>query len=240
MKKHVFVLSLLSFVLAVSAAVEPRNYYGKIGKRLADSLPKYHVLQQPMDDEISRRAWTNLVTFYDFDHSVFLKSDLDRLAAHEKTIDDELRAADVSFDTDSIFIGKAPDSSVRPRGKMVITNSYLHSTCACNLKDETGALSVGHQSEGLLYIEDGSIVSNGLLVGIGSYGIGIAILACLAHAYYTCGVLRRANALYYFGVLLACAYYLVKIKQYPPLPEDEGKAKRRLRRREKADSEETI
>lgn len=45
--------------------------------------------------------------------------------------------------------------------------------------------------------------------------IGIAILACLAHAYYTCGVLRRANSLYYFGVLLACAYYLVKVKQYP-------------------------
>ena len=45
--------------------------------------------------------------------------------------------------------------------------------------------------------------------------IGIALLAVMAHAYYTCGVLRRANSLYYFGVLLACAYYLVKIKEYP-------------------------
>lgn len=63
--------------------------------------------------------------------------------------------------------------------------------------------------------------------------IGIAIVACLAHAYFTCGVLRRANSLYYFGVLLACAYYLVKLKQYPPLPEDDGKTKRRLFRREK-------
>lgn len=45
--------------------------------------------------------------------------------------------------------------------------------------------------------------------------IGIALLAVMAHAYYTCGVLRRANTLYYFGVLLACAYYLVKLKQYP-------------------------
>ena len=97
MKKTAFVLCLMSFVLAAFAAVEPRNYYGKIGKRLADSLPKYHVLQQPMDDEISRRAWTNLVTFYDFDHSVFLKSDLDRLAAHELTIDDELGNADIAF-----------------------------------------------------------------------------------------------------------------------------------------------
>ena len=97
MKKHVFVLCLTSFVLSAAAAVEPRNYYGKIAKRLADSLPKYHVLQQPMNDEVSQRAWTNLVTFYDYDHSVFLKSDLDRLAAHERTIDDEIGDADVAF-----------------------------------------------------------------------------------------------------------------------------------------------
>ena len=100
MKKHVFVLCLASFVLTATAAVEPRNYYGKIAKRLGDSLPKYHVLQQPMNDEISRRAWTNLVTFYDFDHSVFLKSDLDRLAARELTIDDEIGSGDIAFGYD--------------------------------------------------------------------------------------------------------------------------------------------
>lgn len=95
-----FVFCLLSFALAATAGVEPRNYYGKIAKRLGDSLPKYHVLQQPLNDEISRRAWTNLVTFYDFDHSVFLKSDLDRLAAHELTIDDEIGNGDISFGYD--------------------------------------------------------------------------------------------------------------------------------------------
>ena len=89
--KKLFAVSCSLFALATAfAAVEPRNYYGNAAKRLGDSLPKYHVLQQPMDDEISRRAWTNLVTFYDYDHSVFLKSDLDRLARHELTIDDEI------------------------------------------------------------------------------------------------------------------------------------------------------
>ena len=83
--------------LAASAAVEPRNYYGKIAKRLGDMLPKYHVLQQAMNDEIAQRAWTNLVTFYDFDHSVFLQSDLDRLSARQCTIDDEIADGDVSF-----------------------------------------------------------------------------------------------------------------------------------------------
>ena len=87
----------MASVVAAGAMVEPRNYYGKIAKRLGDSLPRYHVLQQPMNDEISRRAWTNLVTFYDFDHSVFLKSDLDRLSRHQLTIDDELANADASF-----------------------------------------------------------------------------------------------------------------------------------------------
>ena len=100
MRKFAIVLCLMSSVLAASAAVAPRNYYGKIAQRLGDSLPKYHVLQQALNDEISQRAWTNLVTFYDYDHSVFLQSDLDRFAAHEKTLDDEIRAGDVSFGYD--------------------------------------------------------------------------------------------------------------------------------------------
>ena len=88
--------TLLAIILCF-AAVEPRQYYGKIAKRLGDMLPRYHVLQQPLNDEISQRAWTNLVSYYDFDHSVFLKSDLERLAAHEKTLDNELLHEEVAF-----------------------------------------------------------------------------------------------------------------------------------------------
>ena len=77
--------------------VVPQNYYGKVAQRLASMLPAKHVLQRSLDDEISQRAWTNLVTYYDFDRSVFLKDDLVRLSAHEKTIDDELKAGDVGF-----------------------------------------------------------------------------------------------------------------------------------------------
>ncbi len=85
---------------AVEETVQPQPYYGRIAQRLGAMLPRNHVLQQPLDNEISQRAWTNLVTFYDFDHSVFLQSDLDALAAHAKTIDDEIRAGDVSFGYD--------------------------------------------------------------------------------------------------------------------------------------------
>ena len=75
-----------------SAEVRPLKYYGKIGQRVAALLPAKHVLQHPMDDEISRRAWTNLVSFYDFSRSVFLKPDIERLAAREAALDDELKS----------------------------------------------------------------------------------------------------------------------------------------------------
>ena len=97
-------IGLFAAVLAagVASAVEvaPRESYGNVAKRFCGMLPRYHVLQQPMNDAVSRQAWTNLVTFYDYDHSVFLASDLAGLAAHETTIDDELKAGDVSFGYD--------------------------------------------------------------------------------------------------------------------------------------------
>ena len=91
------VMGLCCAAGACSADVEPQDYYGHIASRLGSMLPKHHVLQKLLDDDISRKAWTNLVTYYDFDHSVFLKSDLDALAKHETTLDDEIRAQDASF-----------------------------------------------------------------------------------------------------------------------------------------------
>lgn len=104
MKKAHFATGFAALAAGFAAATalfsepaEPQDYYGRIAQRVTAMLPRYHVLQRPVDDEISRRAWTNLVTYYDFDHSVFLQSDLDRLAAHELTIDDELKEGDVGF-----------------------------------------------------------------------------------------------------------------------------------------------
>ena len=97
--KNMLVLTAVcaSVVSLFGADVQPRNYYGNVGKRLGNMLPKYHVLQRRLDDDISRRAWTNLVTTYDFDHSVFLQSDLDAFARRQDRLDDEIAAGDVSF-----------------------------------------------------------------------------------------------------------------------------------------------
>ena len=93
--------------LAVSCAVMAQTarfaelvaqpYYGKVAQEVVKRLEKKHVLRRPFDDEMSRRAWTNLVSSYDFSRMVFLKSDIDRFAAMENGIDDAVAKGDVSF-----------------------------------------------------------------------------------------------------------------------------------------------
>ena len=123
MKKTILISAALVALLAFTSAADnlkPQSYYGKVARRFGDVLPRYHILQHPLNDEISQRAWTNLVTFYDFDHSVFLKSDLDKLAAREKTIDDEIHAGDVSFGYDvyNLFV-------MRLRERMLFATNLL-------------------------------------------------------------------------------------------------------------------
>lgn len=50
---------------------------------------------------------------------------------------------------------------------------------------------------------------------------GISLILCLAHAYFTAGVLRRPNASIYLSVVLAAVYYLIKIKDYDEIEKKE-------------------
>ena len=95
-------------ILLAAALVAPRNYYGNIGQRLATMIPDYHVSQRPIDSEISQRAWTNLVSYYDIDHSVLLQSDLEKLKRRESTLGRELIRGNVSFGYDlyNMFLGR--------------------------------------------------------------------------------------------------------------------------------------
>ena len=75
----------------------PQRQFANIARKVANMLPAYHVTQHTLDDAISQRAWTNLVTMYDYNHAVFLQGDLDRFAPMQTGIDDALRQGDVSF-----------------------------------------------------------------------------------------------------------------------------------------------
>ena len=75
----------------------PQPYYGDVAQKMVHVLQKTHLLQRPLNDELSQRAWTNLITSFDFDHSYFLQSDIDAFANMQTQIDDAVKIGDVSF-----------------------------------------------------------------------------------------------------------------------------------------------
>lgn len=116
-RKRLSGIALLAFCLTAfgmcrgeaepaAAVLVPQPYYGQVAQRAGNMVEKYHILNHPLNNEISQRAWTNLVTMYDYGHDVFLKSDLDAFAAMETRIDDALRQGKVAFgyDVQRVFV----------------------------------------------------------------------------------------------------------------------------------------
>ncbi len=89
-----------------SLDVKPQEHYGRIARKVASMLPTYHVTQRPLGEELSQRAWTNLVTMYDYSHAVFLQADLNAFDPMRLRIGDALRGEDVSFvyDMHKVFV----------------------------------------------------------------------------------------------------------------------------------------
>ena len=80
-----------------SVDVKPLPHYGRIARKVVGILNRKHLLAHTFDDEMSCKAWSNLVTQCDYSHSVFLQSDLDAWEPMKTGIDDALREGDVSF-----------------------------------------------------------------------------------------------------------------------------------------------
>ena len=89
-----------------SVDVRPLPHYGRVARKVVGILNRKHILSHPFDDEMSRKAWSNLVTQCDYSHSVFLQSDLDAWEPMKTRIDDALREGDVSFgyDVHRVFV----------------------------------------------------------------------------------------------------------------------------------------
>ena len=103
-KRSLWVLAgVMGVGLAVWAAdTEPRvllpqPHYGSIAQKVARVLPSMHLLQHPLNDEISQKAWTNLIDSLDVDHTYFLQSDIASFTNMEFQIDDAVKSGDVSF-----------------------------------------------------------------------------------------------------------------------------------------------
>ncbi|MDI6774319.1 MAG: carboxy terminal-processing peptidase [Verrucomicrobiota bacterium] len=96
-------LGLAAFALLPSAraasrpALAPPAYYAQTAKRLAAVLPREHLIRQPMDDTVSRRAWTNYLAGLDYNRMFFLESDIADFRQDLTDLDNQLQAGDLSF-----------------------------------------------------------------------------------------------------------------------------------------------
>ncbi len=92
----------------------PQPHYGDVAQKVARVLPAAHLLQHALNDEISQKAWTNLLTSLDFDHSYFLQSDIDAFTNMVCGIDDAVKAGDVSFPYEvyRVFCGRVEERYV--------------------------------------------------------------------------------------------------------------------------------
>jgi len=111
MKNGKWNISVLCLVLgcATASGVEqngavnqpvPKEFYGTIAKKLARTLSMGHISQKPLDDTVSRQAWTNLLDLFDFDRSYFLQSDINSFTNYQDQIDDMIKAGNVALPYD--------------------------------------------------------------------------------------------------------------------------------------------
>ncbi|NLN01759.1 MAG: tail-specific protease, partial [Lentisphaerae bacterium] len=77
--------------------LEPLPHYTYVTRIVSRLLPNVHLMQYPLDDTISMRAWTNYLAFLDYDRAYFLQEDIDEFAASRTTLDDDVRMGDLSF-----------------------------------------------------------------------------------------------------------------------------------------------
>ncbi len=75
----------------------PQPHYGEVAKKVSQLLQDKHLLQVDLNDDISAKAWTNLIVSFDFDRSYFLRSDIEAFESMRLNIDDAVKKGDVAF-----------------------------------------------------------------------------------------------------------------------------------------------
>ena len=58
--------------------VKPRLVYGRIARIFSEGVPQTHVSHEKLGDDIADKALDNLISSLDYDHTVFLNSDIEQ------------------------------------------------------------------------------------------------------------------------------------------------------------------
>ena len=75
----------------------PQPHFVEIAKKIARILPAAHLRQTPLDESLSRQAWTNLMNSFDPTRIYFLQSDIEKFAEMETKMAAALKTGDVTF-----------------------------------------------------------------------------------------------------------------------------------------------
>ncbi len=91
------VLGLAAVAGPLWALSEPAPKTSDAAKILAGTLPRTHIHHQPCDDRIATNALRAFLDSLDYDHSLFLASDIEAFQAEGTHLDDRLRSGNVDF-----------------------------------------------------------------------------------------------------------------------------------------------
>lgn len=79
------------------ASLEIPDNFPRLCRRFALLLETRHFLQKPLDAEVSRQAWSNYISRLDYDHSIFLQSDIEEFMPWENRLHFDLKRGDLEF-----------------------------------------------------------------------------------------------------------------------------------------------
>ncbi len=88
---------LVGGAVALGQGLTPGPQDGAIAEALARQLPRVHLTQAALNDDVSRRAWKRYLVALDRRHLFFLESDIAAFKERQLTLDDALARGDVSF-----------------------------------------------------------------------------------------------------------------------------------------------
>lgn len=81
----------------VGSRLTPDPISGRIARLVANALPSMHLTRAAFDDAIATNTFTLFINTLDFDHSIFLATDIERFQTQATQLDNRLRNGDTAF-----------------------------------------------------------------------------------------------------------------------------------------------